>query len=55
MQDLAQNALMTLIMIIVAVSAFGKIILSTDDEGEIKKTASQGFAAMVERWTKPKS
>jgi hypothetical protein len=37
---------------IVMVVLIIKTIVSIDNDGEIKKTASERFAAMIERWTK---
>jgi hypothetical protein len=36
----------------VMVALIIKTIVSIDNDGEIKKTASERLAAMIERWTK---
>jgi len=41
-----------MLFLFVTVALIIKAIISIDHEGEIKKTASERFAAMIERWTK---
>jgi hypothetical protein len=49
---LGEHFVFGVLSVFVVVALVIKTIASIDNDGEIKKTASERVAAMIERWTK---
>lgn len=49
---LAENFGLAMFSVLVVMGLIIKTIISIDNDGEIKKTASERVAAKIERWTK---
>ena len=49
---MAEHFGFAVLSVLVMVAMIIKTVATIDNGGEIKKTASERFAAMIERWTK---